>query len=75
MATVFTKIAQELGWSPHAIVAAREFAWKQLFVCYKNVVLAKNALSLAAAGCDGEAAFCQLKIDGKVSSTALKTQH
>jgi hypothetical protein len=71
----FTQTAHDLGWSPHAIVAARKLAWKQLLVCCKDVVLVKNALSLAAAECDGETAFCQLEIDNKVSRIALKTQH
>jgi hypothetical protein len=71
----FTQTAQDMGWTPHAIVAARKFVWKQLFVCCKDVILAKNALSLAAAEYDGETAFYQLEIDNKVSSIALKTQH
>ena len=68
----FTGIAQGLGWSPKKIVEARKFVWGQLFAACKDVVAAKNALSLAGPEYDGETVFHQLEIDNKISSRVLK---
>jgi hypothetical protein len=68
----FTTTAQGIGWTPKKIVEARKFVWGQLFAACKDVVAAKNALSLAGPEYDGETAFHQLEIDNKISSRVLK---
>ena len=64
----FLQNAHILNWSPHDIVEARKFVYRQLGVATFKHKLARDAFVLAGPKQDGETAFHQLELDNALLS-------